>query len=154
MAGHTDNEIVIAAPVETVWQVANDIERWPELFPGEYAHATVIERTEDRVLFRLVTVPQENGNSYSWVSERVLDAERRVVNARRVETGPFLYMHIFQQFDEVPGATRLRWVQDFEVLPTAPFTDAQMTERINANAAANLANHRDYIERQYSAALR
>lgn len=152
MAGHTDNEILIAAPLDTVWQVANDIERWPELFPGEYVSATVIERTPDRVLFRLVTVPQQDGNSYSWLSERVLDAGRHVVNARRVETGPFLYMHIFQQFDEVPEGTRLRWVQDFEVLPGAPFTDAQMTDRINSNSALNLAHHRDYVERHLAAA--
>ncbi|MGQ4444508.1 polyketide cyclase, partial [Streptomyces violaceoruber] len=36
MAGHTDNEITIAAPMELVWNMTNDIEKWPGLF-SEYA---------------------------------------------------------------------------------------------------------------------
>lgn len=146
MAAHTDNSIVIDAPLDLAWSMANDVESWPTLFSGEYAAAEMLERDERRLLFRLTTVPDEQGRSWSWVSERVLDHERHAVDARRVELGPFRYLHIYQSFQEVPGGVRLRWVQDFEVVDGAPFTDDQMARRINENSAVQLENHRRLIE--------
>lgn len=146
MAAHTDNETVIAAPVELAWRIANDIENWPSLFADEYQAVQILQRDGNRIVFRLQTFPGEDNQTHSWVSERVLDPERRKVTARRVETGPFLYMHIFQSFQEDEGGTRLRWVQDFEVLPTAPFTDQQMADRINRNSQVQLDRHRQVIE--------
>jgi hypothetical protein len=29
MAGHTDNAVVIAAPMDLVWDMTNDVENWP-----------------------------------------------------------------------------------------------------------------------------
>jgi aromatase len=145
MSGHTDNSILIAAPVERVWEVANDIERWPELFAGEYASAEVLERGDRRVTFRLTTEPRD-GNVYSWTSERFLDRDAGTVHARRIDLGPFRYMHIFQSFTPEAGGTRLRWVQDFEIRPGAPITDEQMAARINAGSARNLATHKAIIE--------
>jgi aromatase len=146
MAMHTDNEIDIEAAPEEVWRTANDVRGWPRLFEGEYAAAEILQEEADRVVFRLTTVPDHSGVQRSWVSERVMDAEAGTVHARRLETGPFLYMHIFQSFEEVPGGTRLRWVQDFEVLPGAPFTEQQMADRINANSRVQLARHKSVIE--------
>jgi len=146
MSAHTDNEIVVAAPLALVWEVANDVERWPELFAGEYAAAVVLERDEERVRFRLTTAPGPDGRSYTWVSERYLDRARGTVSARRVEPGPFRYVHLFQSFTPVAGGTRLRWVQDFEARPDAPFTEAGMRRRIEAGARANLRRHKAVIE--------
>jgi aromatase len=146
MSAHTDNSIVIDAPLEVVWSMANDVESWPRLFVDEYAKAEVLEREENRIVFRLTTCPMEDGRSYSWVSERVLDEERHCVNARRIELGPFRYLSIFQSFTEVPGGVELRWVQDFEVAPGAPFTDEQMANRINGNSKVQLQHHREAME--------
>jgi len=146
MSAHTDNEVFIAAPLPLVWEVANDIERWPELFAGEYEAAEVLERTDDRVRFRLTTAPGPDGATYRWVSERCLDRARGTVSARRLEPGPFRYMHLFQSFTAVEGGTRLRWVQDFEARPDAPFTDEQMRRRIDTGARANLHRHKEVIE--------
>jgi aromatase len=146
MSAHTDNEIVIAAPLELVWEVANDVERWPGLFAGEYAAAEVLERSEDRVRFRLTTAPGPDGGTYRWVSERCLERRRGSVSARRVEPGPYRYMHIFHSFTAVAGGTRLRWVQDFEARPDAPFTDEGMRRRIDAASRVNLRRHKEVIE--------
>jgi aromatase len=145
MSQHTDNSIVIDAPLELAWSMANDVESWPALFEGEYAAAEVLERDESRIRFRLTTVP-ENGRSFSWISERVLDEERHTVTARRIELGPFRYMHIFQSFEPSEDGVRLRWVQDFEVLPGAPFSDQQMGERVNRNSRLQLQRHKVLIE--------
>jgi aromatase len=92
--------------------------------------------------------PDENGTVWSWVSEREPVPETRTVTARRVETGPFEFMEIFWSYHEVPGGTRMRWVQDFAMKPDAPVDDAGMTARINANSVVQLELIRDTIEKR------
>jgi aromatase len=145
MPGHVDNEIVIEAPLDLVWDVTNDVEGWPELF-GEYAAVEVLDRCGDRVEFRLTMHPDESGRVWSWVSERVADPAARTVRARRVETGPFAYMDITWSYHELPTGVRMRWVQDFAMKPTAPLDDHAMTDRINRNTPVQLALIKQRIE--------
>ncbi|MGV9645035.1 SRPBCC family protein [Streptomyces sp. NPDC003514] len=145
MAGHTENEITIAAPVDLVWEMTNDLERWPELF-SEYASCEVLSREGDAVTFRLTMHPDENGKVWSWVSERVADREKLVVRARRIETGPFAYMNIVWEYEETPDGTRMHWTQDFEMKPDAPVDDAGMTEIINRNSPIQMRLIRDRVE--------
>ncbi|KAB2974841.1 polyketide cyclase [Streptomyces sp. SS1-1] len=145
MAGHTENEITIAAPVDLVWDMTNDLERWPELF-SEYASCEVLSREGDAVTFRLTMHPDENGKVWSWVSERVADREKLVVRARRSETGPFAYMNIVWEYEETPDGTRMHWTQDFEMKPDAPVDDAGMTEIINRNSPIQMRLIRDRVE--------
>ena len=147
MAGHTDNEIVIAAPVDLTWELTNDLESWPRLF-SEYASVEIMERMGDKVTFRLTMHPDENGTVWSWVSERVTDRASLTVNARRVETGPFDHMNIRWEYAEVPGGTSMRWVQDFAMKPTAPIDDAGMTERINSNSVIQMERIRTQVEKR------
>src|SRR4051812_4196913 len=88
MAGHTDNAVVIDAPLDLVWDAMNDVERWPELFT-EYAAAEILEREGNRVRFRLTTYPdaEHGGQVWSWVSERTADPLTHTSHARRIETG-------------------------------------------------------------------
>jgi aromatase len=146
MAGHTDNSVEIEAPPELTWRIANDLGRWTELFAGEYATVTVLDEAADRVRFRLTTEPRD-GRVFSWVSERCPDHDRHTVSSRRVETGPFHYMHIFQSVTPAPGGgSVLRWVQDFEARPDAPFTDEQMQAHIDASSGRNLRQHKAVVE--------
>lgn len=146
MTGHTDNRITIAAPLELTWRITNDLERWPTLF-SEYAAVEIMERDGDRVLFRLTMHPDENGTVWSWVSERETDRDTWTVRARRVETGPFERMDIRWEYEEVPGGTSMRWVQDFAMKPTAPIDDAGMTDRINANSVIQMERIREQVEK-------
>ncbi|MFI8188603.1 SRPBCC family protein [Streptomyces sp. NPDC085946] len=145
MAGHTENEIVIAAPMDLVWDMTNDIENWPDLF-SEYASVEIIEREGDRTRFRLTMHPDDEGRVWSWVSERVADRATRTVRAHRVETGPFQFMNIHWAYDETPQGVRMRWVQDFAMKPDAPVDDAWMTDNINRNSRTQMALIRDRIE--------
>jgi aromatase len=150
MSAHTDNEIVIDAPVEVVWEEANNIEQWPLLYDGEYEKAEILDGPPDRVVFRLTMKPQEDGRRYSWVSERVPDVANGLVLARRIETGPFLYMHIVHAYSDAGnGSTRMRWIQDFEMRPGAPFTDEQMATRINNGSEHNMRTHKQVIEQHW-----
>ncbi|WAL63437.1 SRPBCC family protein [Amycolatopsis cynarae] len=133
MAGHTDNTVHIAAPLDLVWTMTNDVASWPELFT-EYSAAQVLSRKGNTVTFRLSMHPDENGKVWSWVSERTMYPEERRVLAHRVEKGPFEYMNIEWTYHEEGGGTRMRWVQDFHLRPDAPLDDAAMTRRINENS--------------------
>jgi aromatase len=137
VAGHTENSILVAAPLELVWDMTNDVEAWPGLF-DEYAAAEVLERRGDTVRFRLVMHPDEQGRVWSWVSERTPDPATRTVRAHRVETGPFKYMSIFWEYLPDSGGVLMRWVQDFEMKPGAPLDDDGMTQRLNVNSPKQL----------------
>jgi multifunctional cyclase/dehydratase/O-methyltransferase len=145
MAAHTENEIVIDAPFPLVWEMTNDVPSWPSLF-SEYASAEILERDGDTVRFRLAMHPEPDGKVWSWVSERTPDLASRTVRARRVEPGPFEFMEIFWEYQEVPDGVRMRWVQDFSMRPEAPVDDAQMAERINRNSVVQLARIKDLVE--------
>ncbi|WP_262285693.1 SRPBCC family protein [Micromonospora sp. MA102] len=151
--GHTENAVDIAAPLPLVWEITNDVARWTELFT-EYAAVEILHREGDTVRFRLTMHPDENGTSWSWVSERTADPGTREVHARRVETGPFEYMRIHWRYDEVDGGTRMTWVQDFAMKPTAPVDNAGMTERINTNSKVQLAVIKERIERAHAGGAR
>jgi aromatase len=146
MAGHTENEITISAPVDLVWDMTNDVADWPRLF-SEYASAEILSREGNRTTFRLTMHPDENGTVWSWVSERETNRDTLTVRARRVETGPFAHMNILWQYEEVPQGTRMVWTQDFEMKPEAPVDDAWMTDNINRNSKVQMARIRDTIEK-------
>lgn len=144
--GHTDNDVVIDAELQLVWDITNDIENWPDLF-SEYASLEVLERGVNTVTFRLTMHPDENGISWSWVSQRTVDPEARTVRAHRVETGPFEFMHINWSYEPAgSGSTRMRWVQDFAMRPDAPVDTPAMTDIINARTREQMALIKATIE--------
>lgn len=146
MAGHTDNEIVINAPIDLVWAMTNDIESWTELF-SEYAEATILHYQGDTIVLRLALHPDAEGRTWSWVSARTPDPVARTVRSQRVQTGPFKYMSIFWEYlSTEDGGTRMRWVQDFEMKPGLPLDDAAMQQRLNTNTPVQLALIRDKVE--------
>jgi aromatase len=147
--GHTENEVVIGAPLDLVWDITNDVAAWPELFT-EYAAAEILDRSGDTVRFRLTMHPDENGKVWSWVSERTTDRSSHTVRAHRVETGPFEYMNIAWRYEPVDGGTRMHWMQDFQMKPQAPVNDAQMTERINRNSPVQMAVIKEKIEQRFA----
>ncbi|MBJ6639231.1 SRPBCC family protein [Streptomyces sp. DHE7-1] len=146
MAGHTQNEITIAAPLDLVWDMTNDLEKWPQLF-SEYASVEILSQEGRKTTFRLTMHPDENGTVWSWVSEREPDRKTRTVKARRVETGPFAHMDILWEYEEVPAGTRMVWTQDFAMKPDAPVDDDWMTDNINRNSKVQMALIREKIEK-------
>jgi len=147
---HTDNAVVIAADLDTVWTMTNDVADWPNLF-SEYAGAEVLEADERRLLFRLTTKPDPDGSVWSWVSERFPDREHLVATARRVETGPFEYMNLRWDYREVPGGVEMRWRQDFTMKAGFRFDDEHMTERLNRTSREQMAHIKGVVEARVAA---
>jgi aromatase len=147
MSKRTDNSVVINAPLALVWEVTNDVENWPNLFT-EYAEATILERKDHTVRFRLTMHPDKDGKIWSWVSERTTDPKTHSVKAHRVETGPFDFMNIEWYYEPVEGGTKMRWVQEFHMKPTAPVDDDWMENNINKNTKVQMAVIKEKIEKQ------
>ncbi len=145
MAGHTDNAIVINAPVELVWDMTNDVASWPQLF-SEYAAADILERDGNTVTFRLTMHPDDEGKVWSWVSQRTADPDKREVRAHRIETGPFEYMNIYWEYREVAEGVQMRWVQDFHMKPQAPADDEGMTAYLNHNTGIQMNRIKGLVE--------
>ena len=145
MSGHTDNAVVIDAPMDLVWEMTNDVESWPRLF-GEYASAEILHREGPMVRFRLATHPDAEGRVWSWVSERTPDPETRTVRAHRVETGPFEYMNLRWEYRSLDSGVEMRWTQDFRMKPDAHIDDAGMTEHLNRVTKANMARIKNTVE--------
>ena len=145
MAGHTENTIHIDAPIKLVWDMTNDVESWPDLFT-EYAKAEILERDGDTVTFRLTMHPDENGQVWSWVSERTMDPENYTTKSHRIETGPFEYMNIEWYFEPAEGGTKMRWVQDFSMKESAPANDEQAEDYLNKNTAEQMNAIKERLE--------
>ncbi|MFB4304032.1 SRPBCC family protein [Actinomadura sp. NTSP31] len=145
MSGHTDNSVLIAAPLDLVWEMTNDLESWPGLFT-EYAAVEILGRAGGTVTFRLTMHPDDDGVAWSWVSERTPDRDALEVRARRIEPGPFEYMDILWSYAAEGTGTRMRWVQDFRMRPDAPVDTAAMTDRINANTPVQMEAIRRRVE--------
>ncbi|SEP25850.1 SRPBCC family protein [Trujillonella endophytica] len=151
--GHTDNSIVIDADLDHVWRMTNDLASWPELFT-EYSAVEILARYGTTFRFRLTMVPDEAGRVWSWISERTLDEAAHEVVARRLETRPFEFMHIRWSYTPEGSGTRMRWVQDFRMLPDAPVDTEGMTRRIDANSKIQMAVIKDKVEAAARAAER
>jgi len=147
MAVHTDNAIIIDAPLDLVWESMNAVERWPELFT-EYASAEILERNGDTVRFRLTTHPdpEHGGQVWTWVSTRTADPSTYTTHSERIETGPFAFMHIDWSFAAMEGGTEMRWRQHFTMKPEVPFEDAEVQDNMNRNTRIQMQVIKERIE--------
>jgi aromatase len=151
VAARTSNEIEIEAPFDLVWDVTNDIRTWPSLF-SEYAAAEVLEERPGYVKFRLTMHPDENGQTWSWVSERQFDRDTKTVVARRTEPGPFEFMDLRWTYQEKDaGRTVMCWTQEFHLRPSAPVTDEEMAAQINTNSPVQMKLIKAALETRHAA---
>jgi aromatase len=139
--GRTENSIIIRAKREPVFDITNDIERWPEFF-DEYTAARILHRSNDRITFQLT-----NKEGKTWKSSRALDKVSYQCTAEREEPKfPFLYMHIKWTYEEVAEGTKMTWIQDFEMDPKSGYTDEQAVDHINRHSSVNMENIKKLIE--------
>ena len=138
---HTKNSVIINGPYDNVFDITNDIERWPELF-DEYTEAKVLNREGNKITFQLT-----NKQGASWRSSRILDKENKVCTAQREEPlFPFKYMNLKWTYEEREEGVKMTWEQDFEMDPEAKFNDAQAEELINKHSVENMKRIKELIE--------
>lgn len=142
--GHTANSIVIKAPYDLVFDISNDIERWTELFGGEYTEAKVLEREGNKITFQLT-----DDEGKSWQSFRLLFKDNYFAYAQKKEpTFPFKYMKIIWLYTPQPDGIQMTWIQDFTMDEKAKFNDEQVEGFINKHSQDNLKIFKEVIEKE------
>ena len=143
--GHTVNSSFISAPFELVFDISNHIERWTELFGGEYVKADVLKRDDNEITFRLT-----DNEGKSWVSKRWLFKNLKLAYASRHDPMfPFQYMKIVWLYHEMPQGTLMTWIQDFEMdLGFTKFTSNQIEGFINEHSQHNMKIFKQVIEKE------
>jgi aromatase len=139
------NSIIIREQPRKVFEIINDIERWPHLF-NEYHGAKVLEHEEEgrytKIVFQLTN---EEGNT--WRSARLLDNRELVATAEREEPlFPFVFMHLKWACEPHPEGTLMTWAQDFEIDPKVETPLPVTLDRMNKHTRENQQNIKEKIE--------
>jgi aromatase/multifunctional cyclase/dehydratase/O-methyltransferase len=148
MGARTEHSVVIEAPVDLVWRMTNDVESWPDLFAG-YAETEILRSTDDGIDFRIKTHPDANGRVWEWVSHRAPDRDSLTVKAHRIETGPFVYMKLHWTYRVTGEGTEMRWVQEFDMRPDAPYDNGQMADHLDEMSQINMSRIKEIVEKEH-----
>jgi len=142
--GHTVNSIIINAPYEKIFDISNDIERWTELFGGEYKEATVEKKEGNKITFKLM-----DDEGRTWKSWRLLFKDKNFAYAEREEPKfPFRFMKIVWLYIPRPNGVEMVWIQHFEMDEKAKFNDEQVEGFINKHSKDNLKIFKEAIEKE------
>ncbi|MBV8886525.1 MAG: SRPBCC family protein [Chroococcidiopsidaceae cyanobacterium CP_BM_RX_35] len=147
MPGYTENSIVILRDFDTVFDLTNNIELWPQLFT-EYEKAVVLERNGNEVLFSLTTYPEGERPSRTWVSRRIIDKPGKQATAERVEKAfPFEDMKIHWTYEELPKnvGVVMTWIQKFEPAEGAWSTE-KLESFLNRNTRTQMRAIKEKVE--------
>lgn len=106
------SEIRVEAPVERVYDIARDIERFPE-FMDDVVEVEITERTEDRQVSRWVGLIEEFNRTLTWTEEDYWDAETRSCRFEMIE-GDFTAYGGSWIFEEDNGGTVAKLTVDYE----------------------------------------
>ncbi len=79
-----ETTLVIKAPVEEVYALARDIERFPE-FMDDVEEVAILEQTPERQVSRWVGVVKEFNRRIRWTEEDFWDQENRVCDFELIE---------------------------------------------------------------------
>lgn len=79
-----ESRVSTAAPVERVYEIARDIERFPE-FMEDVAEVEILEQTEERQVSRWVGLIKELNRRVNWTEEDFWDKEARSCEFRMLE---------------------------------------------------------------------
>jgi len=142
---YTHNSIVIARPMDSVFEMSNQLEEWPNIF-NEYVGVKILSREGNRIVFQMTNKEKE-----SWRSHRLIDRAHWLVTATREEPMyPFKYMHLRWTYRPVPEGTEMTWEQFFEMDPACNVSDEIAMQRVIKHSQTNMENFKRWIERERS----
>lgn len=143
---HTESTILIKAPLEKIFAVTSDLERWPAVLP-HYRYVRFLER---RPGGGVVSMGANRGViPISWVSDLEVDSEKKEVHFRHLKAWT-KGMHVVWQYElQEDGETVLvRIVHDlrYRIPWLAPVVEPIIGDFIHAVAGRTLATFRKHLE--------
>ena len=107
-----ESEIVVSAPLEQVYALARDIERFPQ-FMEDVEEVTILEQTPERQVSRWVGAIKELRRTITWTEEDFWDVQEHVCVFRQTE-GDFTDYSGRWEFAPEGEGTRVRLRLDYE----------------------------------------
>ena len=105
-------EAVINAPIEKVYALAKDIERFPE-FMEDVEEVEILEQSPERQVSRWVGVVRELNRKITWTEEDFWNDEEHVCRFRQIE-GDFTSYEGVWSFEPHDGSTLVRLEVTYE----------------------------------------
>lgn len=104
-----ENSILIQAKLEDVFQVAVDVEKYPEFIPS-YKEVKILATEDNKMIVKRTGLVR--GKRVEWKSE-VIVQQNKSIQAVQLE-GPLRGMKINWWFEERDGATTITLTHEFE----------------------------------------
>ncbi len=138
--------IIVNAPLETTFDISNQIESWPEMMV-EYKEAEILKHEGRKVWFRLV-----NADDKEWTSWRMIYRPHFTYSERHEPRAPFKFMHLVWAYKDLgDGQTEMTWDMSFELPDDKRDQEGQWVEGIGEHTESNQAKMKAYIEARASA---
>jgi ribosome-associated toxin RatA of RatAB toxin-antitoxin module len=142
---HTANSIVMNAPKPRIFEVAADLEKWPNFLP-HYRYIQYLERGANR---NVVKMAARRGNiPVSWVSEEVIDRDKYEVRFRHLKAWT-KGMEVVWTFAEQPAGVLVSIAHDlhFRIPPLAPLAEPIIGSFFISYVANQTLKHmKEYVE--------
>ncbi|MFC7440320.1 SRPBCC family protein [Laceyella putida] len=149
MPGKTHHSIEIHAPIDYVFDLMNDIEKWPSLFT-QFEKVEVLSKGDDRIEFVLQTSPDEEGNGHAWTILCHIDEDHYQVFFSKKDPYPLSYIKIKSTYDPMNDyLTVMTWKKEFDVDPKSNVNVEQVEEYINKMSEIQIVIVKEQIERMY-----
>ncbi len=128
------SETTIAAPVERVYNIARDIERFPE-FMEDVAEVKILEQTGDRQVSRWAATVKEFNRNIRWTEEDFWNAEERTCDFTMLE-GDFSEYSGTWRFEADGEGTRATLVVNYAY--NVPLIGALIQKVLQKKTQANI----------------
>lgn len=131
-----ESRVVVKAPVERVYQIARDIERFPE-FMDDVVEVTILEQTPERQVSHWVGLIEEFKRTLEWTEEDFWNEQERSCEFRMLE-GDFSAYRGTWSFEEDEEGTLVTLVVEYEY--NVPLIGALIKKLLHKKVQANCDN--------------
>ena len=142
-------EITVDAPVKTVYDIARNIERFPE-FMDDVVSVEILEQTPERQVSRWKTLIKEFHRNLNWVEVDYWDEETRTCRWELTEGDLKRYDGNWEFTETEGGGTRAKVHIDYEI--EVPLIGALLKKIVRAKMQANVDSMLAAIKREAEAA--
>lgn len=145
-----ENRVMVDAPLERVWDVARDVEAFPEIIP-DLKSLTVVERSEDglQTVTDWVAIIKEFKRTVKWREEDIWDTADWTCRFRML-TGDFDQYEGVWTFREEGGKVAFESVIDYEY--NVPLLGALIKNIVTAKMTESTENILQAIREKAEAA--
>ena len=141
---HIETEITIPAPLDKVYAIAKDIERFPEFF-SDVESVTIVEHTDKGFISDWVGVVEKLHRKLKWREEDEWDDANHVCRYRAL-SGDWDQYDGLWTFTTVDGGTRMHMALDCDI--NVPLIGPIIKTLIGKLAKANIDNMFEGIRRR------